>query len=101
MVEVNETKIIDEITQSKEKQAKRIVKFEELKTKVTPRIALITKELADLEEICRKFEENKEDDGIHIFAKTIDFHLDGLKFDPERFTNGIDEEIALVQRNIE
>ena len=101
MVEVNDIKIIEEITHSKEKQAKRIAKFEELKSKVSPKIALITKELADLEETLRNFEENKEDDGMHIFAKTLDFHLEGLKFEPERLIKGIEGEIALVQSDME
>lgn len=38
---------------------------------------------------------------MHIFAKTLDFHLEGLKFDPERLIKGIEGEITLVQRDLE
>lgn len=54
--------------------------------------------MADLEEIFRTAEDNLEKDGTHIFAKTLNYHLDGLKFDPNRVIIGLDEEIALVQK---
>lgn len=103
MVEAaNEKKVQEEITHNKEKQVKHIAKFEELKTKVNPKIALIQKELADLEEIFKTFQDNnEEEDGKNIFAKTLDYHLDGLKFNPHRVVNGLDEEISLVRRELQ
>ena len=102
MVEAtNEKKIQDEISHNKEKQNKQIAIFEEIKIKVNPKIAIIKKELSDLEEILRTAQDNYEKDGTHIFAKTLDYHLDGLKFDPNRVINGLDEEIALVRREIQ
>ena len=102
MVEAaNEKKVQEEITHSKDKQVKHIAKFEELKIKVNPKIAVIQKELADLEEILKTFQDDNEEDGKNIFAKTIDYHLDGLKFDPNRVVNGLDEEIALVKSEMQ
>jgi hypothetical protein len=59
MVEAtNEKKISDEISHNKEKQNKQIAIFEEIKTKVNPKIAIIKKELYDLEEILRTAQDN-------------------------------------------
>ena len=54
-----------------------------------------------MEEILKTFQDDNEEDGKNIFAKTIDYHLDGLKFDPNRVVNGLDEEIALVKSELQ
>ena len=54
-----------------------------------------------MEEILKTFQDDNEEDGKNIFAKTIDYHLDGLKFDPNRVVNGLDEEIALVNSEMQ
>jgi hypothetical protein len=59
-----------------------IEEYEELKSKVKPKIVAAGKELSDVAKIFRVFWEKHQDSGRTIFTKSLNVYLDALKFDP-------------------
>ena len=67
--------------------------YEELKIRVKPKILLASRELADVVKILRDFQNKHGADGKTVFAKTLQFYLDALKFDPQIVMAALNQEI--------
>jgi hypothetical protein len=72
--------------------------LEELKIKVRPKIIIVNRGLSDLTSIFKDFNDKNQEDGKPVLTKTVDFYLDGLKFETGKVLDGLEDEIAGAKR---
>ena len=75
--------MIDEIESQTERADSSVVEeFEELKTKIRPKMVVAARELNNVMEILKAFWEKHLNSGRTVCTKSVQFYLDELKFDP-------------------
>ena len=62
---------------------------------------MAAKTLADAENDFKTFRTKHQAEGRQIFAKTVSFFVDAFKFDSQKVTAALDEEIDAMKRKIE
>ena len=64
-------------------------------------MAVVTRELAQIEKMFKDFQSEHEADGMPVFTKKLDFYLEALKFNSDKVMGGLDDEISASMREIE
>ena len=93
--------INNQSTKTIEEQSRLIEQYEELKSKVKPKILVASRELADLANIFSAFQAKHQDNGRPVFTRTIEFYLKALKFESNQILGGLEEEINILKRDME
>ena len=68
---------------------------------VKPKILVASRELAGAVNILRDFQNKHGAGGKTVFAKTLQFYLDELKFDPKIIMAALEQEIQVIKNELE
>ena len=90
--------IESQFRQQLDDQTRMFEAFEELKTKVRPKMVVVKRELADVAKIFRDFQNKYEQP---VFTKGLEFYLKALEYESKTVVDGLDEEIAFHQKEID
>ena len=92
----NEIEALDK--KMEDKQAGKIEELVELKIKVKPKLVVVKRELENVVEIFKAYQNKNEACSKLVLTKRLEFYLEALKFDSGKVIGSLDDEIEVMKR---